>query len=115
MRLGTFFRGFCYRLGLPFEVLLYGGVLWWPDLEIWEFQARARSAAECLEDIRSDRYLFETPDNNAGLRIMEEPPKIRTLVETDYAEKLAISQRKTYENFLICGDHAYVRGVSTTT
>jgi hypothetical protein len=38
------------------------------------------------------------------------PPEIRTLVKTDYGAKLAISQRKTYENFLICGDRAYVRG-----
>ena len=100
------------RNAFAFEVLFYEGVLWWPYLDTWEFQARTRTAADCLESIRSDHYLFGAPDISAGLRIMEEPPKIRirTPVETDYAEKLAISQRKTYENFLICGDRAYVRG-----
>jgi hypothetical protein len=101
------------RKALTCEVLLFENVLWWPYLKrdyTGGGQFRACTAADCLERIKTDHYLFEMPETDDGSGVMKEPPKIRTLVETDYAEKLALSQRKTSENFLICGDRAYVRG-----
>ena len=62
----------------------------------------------CLEHIETDRCLFEMPEIDGCWDAMEEQPAIRTLVKTNHGEKLAVSQRKTYENFLVCGDRAYV-------
>ncbi|SDO48599.1 hypothetical protein [Afipia sp. GAS231] len=109
------------------ELLFYENVIWWPYLS--EFRSRfedhtaadclsqfgsrlkERTAAECLEDIGTDFDLFEPRyvDYDSS-DFLEEPPAIRTLVETDHDQKLAIAKRKAYENFLICGDRPYVRG-----
>ncbi len=92
------------------ELLFYENVIWWPYLSKFGSRLKDRTAAACLEDIRTD-FLFEpgfidddSPD------FMGEPPAMRTLVETDHDQKLAIAQRGAYENFLFCGDRAYVRG-----
>lgn len=101
------------RNAFTFELLFYEGELWWPymaDDYKYGQPFRAYSVTDCLEDIRDDHYLFEMPTVDGDNRVLKEVPAIRTLIETNHDEKLAQSKRKAYENFLICGNRAYVRG-----
>jgi hypothetical protein len=103
----------CTRNACSLDLLHYAGELWWPYLDydsVNGFAKKTHSAADCLEDIKTCPYLFERPEIDGSYDVSEEVPLIRTRVETDHDEKLALSQRKTYENFLICGNRAYVRG-----
>ena len=101
------------RKAFNFEVLLFENVLWWPYLDrdySGAGQSSPRSANDCLKDLEADQNLFDMPEIDGSRDVFKEAPESRKLIETNYGDKLAISQRKAYENFLICADGAYVRG-----
>jgi hypothetical protein len=103
----------CIRNACRLDVLHYDGELWWPYLASdfnGGFLKETLSAADCFEHIKTDIHLFEIPMVNDTYDVSKERPLIKTLIATDHDEMLALSQRKTSENFLICGDRAYVRG-----
>lgn len=93
------------------EVIYYDQSLWWRHGE-----GEHEEIDDCLsgdnftQSIEHDRFLFEMLEIDGCHDITPMPPHFREIVSTNYGDKLAQAQRKTFKNFLVCGGACYRRG-----
>lgn len=93
------------------EIIRYDGSLWWAVACDRESGTGSYTAAEhCLSRIEKDHFFFEAQEIDESYDVAKDVPPIREVIANEQSEKLAQAKRKTYENVLICGEKAFIRG-----
>jgi len=102
---------FRLREAATLDLLFYENEIWWPHCDDCEFPAEQVSGDQLLKAIEAGDCSREfLPYRFRLLDLKKERPEIRSKSFDGHDSFCALAQRKVYENFLICGESAFIRG-----
>jgi hypothetical protein len=97
------------RTAATLDLLTFEGEIWWPLFH--SLPAGSTSGDKLLREIELGNCSRDSlPDGVRSLDVKTERPVTRSTSYDGHDTFCALAQRNIYENFLICGDQAYVRG-----